>query len=273
MKILSGKRAGNFGEATILAFQEAGKSDMSPEVASLFTSVMDTDKLYAEAERSINTAIHNRYGRSATWYGKEWFIPLPQPRYDALPVPRMTFAVQGHLVAPITVETADNSYRATLVGPISKSEKLTLPISFLQAILDDDLAQFEIVGKDGKYTGWSVPGLRETLHLPNSFIAAVSTVLRLKSVGAWLMDFGSEGEAVAPLVVGSLLGLQFRGVTAPLPIGKQPFQREIVVDTLTGMFGSARAAEMFEKWAPYLKSSMTNEEAVSFILKETGRGN
>jgi hypothetical protein len=86
------------------------------------------------------------------------------------------------------------------------------------------------------------------------------------------MGFGSEGEAVAPLVVGSLLGLQFHGTTAPLPIGEQPFQREVVIDTLTRMFGSARAAEMFEKSAPYLKSSMTNEEAVSFILKETGRG-
>jgi len=184
----------------------------------------------------------------------------------------MTFAVQGHLVAPITVETADNSYHTALVGPIGKPEKLTLPISFLQAILDDNLEQFELVGKDGKYTNWSIPGLREALRLPNDFITELSAVLRLKSVASWLLDFGSQGEAVAPLVVGSLLGLQFRGVTAPLLVGEQPFQREIVVDTLTRMFDSARAAEMYEKWAPYLKSSMTNEEAVSLILKEAGRG-
>lgn len=272
MKILPGRRADNFGEATILAFREAGKGDISPDIATLFASVIDVAKLYAEAERSINAAIYSRYGRSATWYGKRWFIPVPQPRYDALPVPRMTFAVQACLVAAITAETVEDSYRATLVGLIGKSEKLILPISFLQAILDDDLERFEIVGKDGKYTGWSIPGLREALRLPDGFITELSTVLRLKSVAAWLLNFGSEGKAVAPLAVGSLLGLQFHGVIGPLPIGKQPFKRETVVDTLTRMFGSARAAEMFEQAAPYLKSSMSNEEAVSLILKEAGRG-
>jgi hypothetical protein len=184
----------------------------------------------------------------------------------------MTLAVQGYLVAAITVKTADDSCPATLVGPMGRSEKLILPISFLQAILDDNLEQFEIVGKDGKYTGWSVPGLREELRLPNSFISELSAVLRLKSVAAWLLDFGSEGKATAPLVVGSLLGLQFHDLIKPLPIGKQPYKREIVLDNLTRMFGSARAAEMFERGAPYLKSSMTNEEAVSLIFKEAGRG-
>jgi hypothetical protein len=270
MKILPGRRADNVEEAATLAFQEAGKGDMSPDIVTVFASVIDADKLRAEAERSINAAVHGRYGRGATWYGRRWFIPLPQPRYDAQPIPRLTFAVQGHLVAPITVETIDDTYRATPVGAIGRPEKLILPISFFQAILDDGLEQFELIGKDGRYTGWSVPGLREALRLPDAFITELSSVLRLKSVAAWLLDFGDEGRAVAPLVAGSLLGLQFHSVIAPLPIGKQPFQRETVIDTLTRMYGSARAAEMFERAAPYLKSSMTNEEVVSLILKEAG---
>jgi len=270
MKILAGRRADNLDEATLLAFQEAGKG-FSPDIATVFASVIDADKLRAEAERSINTTVHGRYGRGARWRGRQWFIPLPQPRYDAQPIPRVTFTVQGYLVATITVETADDSYRATLVGPTGKPEKLTLPISFLQAILDDKLEQFQIVGRDSKYTSWNVPGLKESLQLPNDFVAGLSAVLRLKSVASWLLDFGSEGEAVAPQVVGSLLGLQFGATAAPPPVGEQPFQREIVIDTLTRMFGSARAAEMFQKWAPYLKSSMTNEEAISFILKQEGR--
>lgn len=184
----------------------------------------------------------------------------------------MTFAVQGHLVAPITIKTTDDSYGATVVGPAGKPEKLILPISFLQAMLDDDLEQFEIVGKDGNYTNWSIPGLREALRLPNDFVTELTALLGLKSVASWLLDFGSQGKAIAPLVVGSLLGLQFHGLTKPLPIGEQPFQREIVIDTLTRMFGSARAAEMFDKCAPYLKSGMSSEEAVSLIFKETGRG-
>jgi hypothetical protein len=272
MKILPGKRADNFREAAILAFRETGQSEILPDIATLFASVTDIDKLHTEAERSISTTVHGRYGGSATWHGREWFIALPQLRYDALPIPRMTFAVQPHLVAPITVETAVNSYRATLVGPIGKPDKLTMPISFLQAILDDELEQFELVGKDGKYTNWSIPGLREALRLPNDFITKLSAVLRLKSVASWLLGFGAEGKAIAPLVVGSLLGLQFHGVTRPLPIGEQPFKRETILNTLTRMFGSARAAEMFEQAAPYLKSSMSNEEAVSLIIKEAGRG-
>jgi len=139
MKILAGRRADNLDEATLLAIQEAGKGDLSPEVAPVFASVIDADRLRAEAERGINTAVHGRYGRGARWRGRQWFIPLPQPRYDAQPIPQVTFAVQGYLIATITVETTDDSYRATLVGPAGKPERLTLPVSFLQAILDDEL--------------------------------------------------------------------------------------------------------------------------------------
>jgi hypothetical protein len=271
MKILGGRRADNLDAATLLALQEAGKGDLSPDVTTVFASVIDAEEPRGETERGINSAVHGRYGRGAKWHGRQWFIPLPQVRYDARPIPRMTFAVQGYLVATITVETTDDSYRVTLVGPTGKPEKLTLPIPFLQAILDNELQQFELVGKDGKHTSWSVPGLKEALRLPNDFVAELSAVLRLKSVASWLLEFVSEGEAVAPQVVGNLLGLQFGATAAPPPTGKQPFQREIVIDTLTRMFGSARAAEMFQKWAPYLKSSMTNEEGVSFILKQERR--
>lgn len=271
MKILSGRRADNIREAIILAFYEAGKSDMSPDIATVFASVIDVDKLRTEADRNINSTIHGRYGRGTTWHGRQWFIALPQPRYEALPIPRITFAVQGHLVAPITIKMASDSYYATVVGPTGRPEKLTLPMSFLQAILDDELEQFELVGKDGKHTSWRIPGLKEALRLPNDFISELSAVLRLKSVASWLLEFGPEGEAITPLIVGSLLGLQFRAVTPPLPIEKQPFQRETVIDTLTRMFGSERVAKMFEKWVPYLKPSMTNEEVVTYILKESGK--
>jgi len=270
MNILQGRRAGNFGEATPLAFHDAGKDDMSPDIASLFASALDLDKLHAEGDRSINASVHGRYGHKAGWYGRQWFIPLPQASYEALPIPRMSFTIQAYLVAVISIETP-GPRSATLVGPLGRREKLVLPISFLQAVLDDDLGQFEVVAKNGTHTGWTVPGFKEALRLPNDFTAQLARMLRLKSVAAWLLEFGSEGKAIAPLVAGSLLGLQFHGVIAPLPIGKQPYSREIVVNDLTRMFGSARAAEMFERGAPYLKSSMTNDEAVSLIIKEAGR--
>ena len=75
MKILAGRRVDNLDEATLLALQEAGKGDFSPDVTTIFASVIDADKLRAEAERSINTAVRGRYGRGARWYGRRWFIP------------------------------------------------------------------------------------------------------------------------------------------------------------------------------------------------------
>jgi hypothetical protein len=131
MKILPSRQADNLEEATLLTFREAGKGELLANVTTVFASVIDAHKLRAKAKRSINTAVHGRYGRGARWRGRQWFIPLPQPRYDAKPIPRMTFAVQGHPVAPITVKAADGTYRATLVGSIGKREKLTLPMSFL----------------------------------------------------------------------------------------------------------------------------------------------
>jgi len=60
-------------------------------------------------------------------------------------------------------------------------------------------------------------------------------------------------------------------VITPLPVGKQPYRREVVIGDLTQMFGSALAAEMFERAAPHLKASMTNEEVITMIMKEDGR--
>jgi hypothetical protein len=131
LKTLPGRWADNLDQATLLAIREAGKGELSPDITTVFASVIDADKLRAEAERSINTAVHSRYGRTAKWYGRPWFIPLPQLRYDARPIPQVTFAVQVYLVSSITVETPDYSYHATLVGTTGKPEKLTLPISFL----------------------------------------------------------------------------------------------------------------------------------------------
>ena len=65
LKVLPGKRADNLGEATLMAIREAGKGELSPDVTTVFASVIDADKLRAEAERSINTAVHSRSGMDA----------------------------------------------------------------------------------------------------------------------------------------------------------------------------------------------------------------
>ena len=272
MKILPGKRVVDFDEAAIVALHDAGKDDMILDIARLFTPALDLDKLRSEAEKSINVSVHGKYGPKATWSGRQWFVPVPQPSYNSSPIPLMSFAISAYLVAAISIETPDWSSRsATLMGFLNRREKLLLPIAFLQALLDEDLGQFEVASKDGAHTGWTVPGFKEPVQLANDFVAQLSRMLRLKSVAAWLLDFGAAGKTIAPQVVGSLLGLQFHDVITPVPIGKQPYRREVVIADLTQMFGSALAAEMFERMAPHLKASMSNDEAITMIMKEDGR--
>ncbi len=271
MRILRGKQARNFREAAALALREAGVNDMSLEVVGLFASAIDINRFMAEAHKSIKSAVHGKYGHNATWEGKPWFIPVSHLSYKASSIPLLAIDVQTYLVSAIEVETADNYYPITLVDAMGKPVKLLLPVPFLQAILDDNLDQFEVIAKDGTHTGWSMPGFSEALRLPNDFTTKLSSVLKPKSVATWLLDFGSQGRGVAPLVVGSLLGLQFHGAVEPVPTGQQLWKRESVLDALTRMFGTARAKEMFEQAAPYLKANMTNEEVIRLILQEAGK--
>ena len=271
MKMLTGKRASDFSEAAILALHDTGKEDMTLDIARLFTPALDLDKLRAEAEKSLNASVRGRYGPKATWSGPEWFVPLPQPSYNSSPIPLMSFAIPAYLVAAISIETPGFLSRsATMMGSLSRREKMLLPMSFLQAILDDDLGQFEVASKDGAHTGWTVPGLKEPLRLPNEFVAQLSRMLKLKCVADWLLDFGSEGKTIVPQVVGSLLGLQSHDVIAPVPIGQQVYRREVVIADLTRLFGSAQAAVMLEHQAPHLKATMSNDEATAFIIKAEG---
>ena len=271
MNIYKGRKADSLEEATLLAIYTSELSGLQPDVVATFASTIDADGLRVLAQKSIGAAVRGRYGRGANhYYDKQWFIPLPQPRYDAQPVPQITFAVQPCMVAQVGVDTRNYRYRITLVDPIGKPVKVVLPIAFLQAILDGVQDQFEIAGRDARSVGWRVPGFREPIWLHDDFLAALSSILKLTSVDSWLSGFGTPGKAVVPQITGSLLGLQSYGKTEALSLGDQPFQRETVIEALKWLYGNAVAAEMFQRQAPHLKSTMTNNEATSFILKEEG---
>lgn len=270
MNILRGRQVDNMAEAILLVIHAGGESGLSPDAVKTFASAIDAVRLKTQAERAITTVVRSGYGHKSSWYGEPWFIPLPQPRYEAQPMPRITFTIQAYLVAVIDVDIRNRLYHATVVGSVDKPVKVILPVAFLQAILDNQTGQFEIAGRDVRSTGWNVPGFKEPVWLPNDFVTGLSSALRLKSVRSWLQDFGRPGEIVLPQVIGSLLGLQSYGTSETMPVGQQPFQAEIVVESLTRMFGSAIAAELYQRAAPHLKSTMTNEQAITLILKEHG---
>ena len=218
MRFVSGYITG-ISEAIGLVLREAGRSDMSQEAVELFLSSVDSSRLQIEGEKMVDTEVRRRYGRNARWQGKLWFVPLPQLRYEALPVPLLMFNIQPYLAAGLTIFNVNRSPSVNLVGPIGKPEKLILPMEFLQAILDNRLDSFEIVAKDGTHTSWNVPFFREPLRLPDEFVADLSWELERKSVASWLLGFGGNGRSLMPQVVGSLLGLQFRTCDRNPPAG------------------------------------------------------
>lgn len=270
MKFVSGYVT-DIDKAVTLVLREAGRDDMAQEAADLFLTSIDTTRFQTEGEKLVDTEVRRRYGRNARWQGKLWFVPLPQLRYEALPVPLLTFNLQPYLAAGLTVFNVDRSPSANLVGPIGKPEKLTLPMEFLQAILNNSLDKFDIVAKDGTHTSWKVPFFQEPLRLPDEFVADLSWELESKSVASWLLGFGTNGRSLMPQVVGSLLGLQFRRNIEARPPAERVWSQDDVLETLIRMFGALKARTLLSQATPQLKGNMTNEEAIRLIIQMAGK--
>ena len=254
-----------------LVLHEAGRDDMSEEAVKLFLSSVDVTRLQTEGEKMLDTEVRRKYGRNARWQGKPWFVPVPQLRFEALPVPLLIFNLQPYLAAGLTILNADRSLSVNLVSPIGKPEKLMLPMEFLHAILNNRLERFEIVAKDGTYTSWNVPFLREPLCLPDEFVTDLSWNLERKSVASWLLSFGANGRSLMPQVVGSLLGLQFRTGVESRPPSDQVWGQDVVMETLIRMFGTTKAKVKFSQALSNLSPDMTNEEAIRLVLQIAGR--
>jgi hypothetical protein len=234
---------------------------------------MDSSRLRGEADKAVKSTIHKEYGNKARYYGEQWLIPLPELHLNISPVPQLIITVGAYLVFPVKVETDYSSYSATVVGNIEKSEVLVMPMTFLQALLDNDLGRFRLVAKDSSHTTWKVPEAKP-VELPNDFVSKLPQIFERKSVAMWLEDFGSQGRTVAPQVVGALLGLQSIGVAQPIPTGQQAWSEETIINALVeGMaYTTTEAKEMFKRAAPNLRADHTLEEAIRLILQQMGKG-
>lgn len=239
MNILQGRWTRNFEEAAELAFQESGVSDMSTDVAQLFTPIADAHTLGGEAEKSVAATIRNEYKQKPEWNSRWWCIPIPLLRYDARDVPLLAIETKVYLVVVVNVKTIGNFYSVTLVGPLGKTETLVIPMLFLQALLQGDLGRFGVLARSGSHTIWQIPGSKP-VQLPSGLISKLSEIFKRESVAMWLGDFGSQGRSVAPLVVGSLLGLQFQDKVQPIPAAEQSWTAEQLIGALeeNGLFQS-----------------------------------
>ena len=227
-----------------------------------------------EAEKVLKSEVHQHYGRNTRWRysgAGPWLVPLPQLRYDALSTPTLSFSLQPYLAAGMTILDGKYSDHDTLVGAIGKPYKLTLPMIFLQAILNESLGHFTLISKDGTSTTWDIPGLNVPLTLPDDFVKGLSSTLERKSVVSWLLSFGAQGRKLAPQVAGCLLGLQFGGKSKTLSLSEQVWSKEIVIAGLTKLYGEQTAKMLFNRESPYLSPTMTNEDALKAMLQTRGK--
>jgi len=145
MKILNRRRIKGFDEALTLALEESGSGGVSAESIGLFVSTLDINRLGDEADRSIKSAIYSRYGKKATWYGDRWFVPIPHLSFNIEPDPQLAITIQPYLVSQIKVVADYNTYSLAIVGAIGKPVDLNIPMSFLSAIVHEDLGRFKLV--------------------------------------------------------------------------------------------------------------------------------
>jgi hypothetical protein len=273
MKVLTGSRASNQKEAVSLAFQEAGIGPMSPDIVDMFTSIADSTKNTAEADKVIGTAVRSRYGNKATWKAERWFVPVPRLQFQGKDIHQLVIEVSVYLVAAAAVRTAGDSRLITLVGSVGKPEILSIPIVFLHALLEKDLGRFTMVTKDAGYTTWEVPGTKP-VRLPNDFVNELTIMLKYQSVVSWLCQFGAQGRCVASLVAGSLIGLAFQDSSQPVPANKELVTTEILISALKGLaYQPAEARELVSRVTSRLRADMTLEEAIRLTLQEKERSN
>jgi len=142
---------------------------------------------------------------------------------------------------------------------------------FLHALLEDDLERFSITARDADYTTWEIPGVKP-VRLSNDFTTELEDMLGREPVADWLDQFGSQGRCLAPLVVGSLLGLAFQDTNQAAQTSRHTVNNDTLVRALEGLaFHPDEAREMVRNAAPYLRADMMLEEAIRITLQK-GKG-
>ncbi|MBI2854955.1 MAG: hypothetical protein HYX87_08585 [Chloroflexi bacterium] len=271
MKVFTGIQADNRKEATSLALRTAGMAKVRPYILDMFAAMVVTDS-GNEAVKAVNSAIRSKYGAKSARQIDRWHIPIPELRYQGKDCPRLDIEVKTFLVATASVPSAKGHILVTLAGATGKPELLSIPMVFLHALLDNDLGRFPIVARDVGCTTWEVPGCK-TVRLPNGFVGDLSQALSWQPVVSWLLDFGSQGRYVAPLVAGSLFGLLLQGSTQQPAPAPRSWSVEELRGALSGLgFRHTEVQRMVDAVMPRCRPEITLEEAVRLALQPAAEG-
>ena len=262
-------------EALVVATSQAGCEGTDPRLVDLFVWWVAGEEARSSARAALNRAIHGRYGPRAPWRMEGlWVVPVPLVRYVRWGVHTLVVEVETWGVAQVTVDTDARRHQAVAVERCGKQHKVSLPLTFLAAVLDRDTERFLKAEKSGPWTGWDVPGVKGLVWLHDGFVEGLCQMLAGMSLGQWLGAFGGRGEAVAPLMVGDLMPIYLgEGARALLPAGRG-WSREEVLAGPAGL-GYCRAevevAIQQAEASGRLRPGIPSEEPLRVVLPNGGK--
>jgi len=274
MKFLFGKETTKFSEAATVALQEARTHGMSYYISTLFKPVLDTESSETDGWTAIIRAIQRQYGKNCRWWKEGlWYVAIPNLGCKREPIPCLEMRVGKWMVACVTLDMGKQLRPLTVVHTSVKLEKIILPLRFLLAIVEDDLAQSRITGKEDLWTTWEITGVKKSqIRLHDTFVQKLSQILETKSVDRWLSDFGDQSHGVIPLVVSDLLSLlneKEGGYLVKKRAGLNPKELEAGLRTLGY---STAEAEIMIRQTPDLRVDDSTAEALTKILRHQSKG-
>ncbi len=269
------RRVETFEDAIVAAFSEARVEGMAVEVVHLFTPLVDRSTFQHGVEKLTAASVKQKYGRDGRWRIYDWWlVPVPSPRYEAKSLPSLLIDTKVYAVTSIRVTPPQfQPSHVTAVEFAGKLPTTQLPLVFLQALLDGTEDSYRIVGIEGSWVSYEVPGLKQPLRINKEFLDGLRQVFSRKCVAAWLDGFGFHGRNVMPVVVGTMLGMMYGGTSEATPPGQPALSRETLIKVITSLGYSTAEAQRVFKWSePDIKPGMTLEEATLIMLRHIAEG-
>lgn len=274
MTILFSQSVDSFHEAAGLALKEAGIEGVSPEIMKLMVAVAEIMSLRSAAETALIGVVRRRWAKARFYEGMRYYIAVPRLKYDARGIPTLILETQAYVVASGKVAPpTGSSYRVVVAEAVGKPERQLLPLNILYSLANGSHYDYTVLERDGPWVTWNMVGYDKGVRLHSELLDGIRQALRRQSVDSWLRSFGPQGAALAPYVVGYLLGLLSRGMGQHPLQGGQGFSNEELVAAIKSFgYNETEAKDMIRPALPQLAGAGSLEEAVRIILKAYGDG-
>lgn len=274
MAILLYRGVDNFDRAASLALAQTGVEGVSEQTMRLVAVVLDAVRLRSTADAAVAAAVRRRWPKARFYESWRHYVAIPRLKYEARAMPTLVLETQACVVAGGTASlTSDTSYRVAVVEIVGKSDRQLLPLHVLNSLARSPSLNYSVVEQDGPWVTWNMVGFDKGVRLHSDLVGGIHQALQRQSVNAWLRSFGPQGEAVAPYVVGYLLGLLSQRMDQHPTQGKQGFADDELKQAVQSLgYSEGEANSMIRAALPKLAGVTTLEEAVPIVLQVRGSG-